>query len=68
LAANSSAWPRRMRRIVQALTFGLFLAFIIFLPALVAGDGRAGGGYMRLSPFSGLLWLGMPPRHHAGRG
>ncbi len=53
MAKKRNLWPRRARRIVQALAFLLFLVFIIRAPSLAAPHRRA-DWLMRFSPFSGL--------------
>lgn len=53
MARERRLWPRRIRRIVQSLTFLGFLLFVIVIPALAETRLR-GDWWMRLSPFSAL--------------
>ncbi len=53
MAKKNNVWPRRIRRIVQAGAFVLFLLYIIFAPAMAVGGAR-GDWLMRFSPFAGL--------------
>ncbi|MHC4480510.1 MAG: 4Fe-4S binding protein, partial [Planctomycetota bacterium] len=53
MAQSGRRWPRRFRRLVQALAFVTFLVFVVRIPALAAGRLR-GDWLMRFSPFSGI--------------
>lgn len=52
-AEKRQVWPRRVRRVVQALAFVLFVIFIVRMPALAQSRWR-GDWLMRFSPLSGL--------------
>ncbi len=53
VAQRRTLWPRRVRRIVQALAFVLFLLFIVCMPAMSASPAR-GDWLLRFSPLSGV--------------
>ena len=53
MTKKRSDWPFRSRRVIQALAFIAFLAFIVKMPALAVASARA-DWLMRLSPLSGL--------------
>ncbi|MHC5034754.1 MAG: 4Fe-4S binding protein [Planctomycetota bacterium] len=53
MAVSRQVWPRRMRRLVQALAFVVFLVLIVRMSAIAATRAR-GDWLMRFSPLSGL--------------